>query len=195
MASTRIIAGSLKGRPIPFNPKAFGNAEITAGRVKEALFSILGDLHGKTFADFFAGSGQIAFEALSRGAKRILCCETDSDRFGFILKFAASLPESSKFILMNMPAQRAFRLAAKRGVCSDFIFLDPPYDKTKGETLIYGRLLEEIEKYGLAGNSGTVAIQHFAKNTLHEEYSAFRKITSRTYGTTSLTLYEKISDM
>ena len=41
----------------------------TASRVREALFSILGqDLGGRDFLDGFGGSGLITFEAISRGA-------------------------------------------------------------------------------------------------------------------------------
>ena len=80
----RIISGTLKGRTIPFNSRRFGNARITSGRVKEAVFSILGtDLSGKRFLDLFAGSGQIGFEAYSRGA-HVVMNDFDRRRHGLI---------------------------------------------------------------------------------------------------------------
>ena len=61
-----MIAGSHGGRPL-VAPR--GSATRPTGdRVREALFSILGDLDGLEVLDLFAGSGALAIEALSRGA-------------------------------------------------------------------------------------------------------------------------------
>ena len=51
----------------------------TPDRVRETLFNWLGqDLSGWRCLDAFAGSGALAFEAASRGAKEVLACETDA---------------------------------------------------------------------------------------------------------------------
>src|SRR3712207_6356584 len=60
----RIIAGNHKGRRLHAPP----NARPTSDRVREALFSILGDVTGAEVLDLFAGSGALGIEALSRGA-------------------------------------------------------------------------------------------------------------------------------
>jgi 16S rRNA (guanine966-N2)-methyltransferase len=40
----------------------------TSDRVREALFSILGDVRGSEVLDLYAGTGALGIEALSRGA-------------------------------------------------------------------------------------------------------------------------------
>ena len=60
-----------RGRPLrrPAAARARGRGtRPTADRVREALFSILGDVSGLRVLDLFAGSGALGIEALSRGA-------------------------------------------------------------------------------------------------------------------------------
>src|ERR1700726_1544694 len=62
----RVIGGVYGGRAL-VAPRGQA-ARPTSDRVREALFSILGDLGGLRVLDLFAGSGALAIEALSRGA-------------------------------------------------------------------------------------------------------------------------------
>ena len=62
----RVIAGTHGGREL-IAPKGRATRP-TSDRVREALFSILGDVTGLRVLDLFAGSGALAIEALSRGA-------------------------------------------------------------------------------------------------------------------------------
>lgn len=64
---TRIIGGDLRGRWIEFDPT--GRTRPMKDRVRESLFDLLGtDVRGAVAIDLFAGTGALAFEALSRGA-------------------------------------------------------------------------------------------------------------------------------
>ena len=192
MSTIRIVAGKYKGRAIPFNTKKYSNADITTQKVKEALFSIIGDLPGRAFVDLFGGSGQIALEALSRGASPVVCNEKDRDRFRFITSAVESLPEKHDIILLNMPASQALRLIAKRGIRPDYIFLDPPYIKEGSGVHLYRGILDDIEKQGDSLSGGTVIIQHFHKNVLPEMMGAFRKTREKEYGSTTLTFYKNV---
>ena len=66
----RIIAGKWRSRVIAAPPTA--STRPTADRTRETLFSMLasriGSFENLLVADLFAGSGALAFEALSRGA-------------------------------------------------------------------------------------------------------------------------------
>src|ERR1700735_1085813 len=62
----RVIAGTHGGRAL-VAPRGRATRP-TSDRVREALFSILGDVSGERVLDLFAGSGALAIEALSRGA-------------------------------------------------------------------------------------------------------------------------------
>jgi 16S rRNA (guanine966-N2)-methyltransferase len=70
------VAGELRGRKLHCNVGSY--LRPTPQRVREALFSILGDaVPGRMFVDVFAGTGVIGVEALSRGAKQALFIERD----------------------------------------------------------------------------------------------------------------------
>ena len=72
----RIVSGSLRGRrlTIQVNP----NLRPTPQRVREALFSLLGNaVPDRPFFDVFAGTGVNGLEAISRGASRVTFVERD----------------------------------------------------------------------------------------------------------------------
>jgi len=72
----RIVAGSLRGRKLTVQVSA--NLRPTPQRVREALFSILGNaVPGRPFYDVFAGTGVVGLEALSRGASSATFVERD----------------------------------------------------------------------------------------------------------------------
>ena len=72
----RVIAGVHRGRRL-LGPS--GQAiRPTSDRVKEALFSILGErTTGARVLDLYAGTGSIGSEALSRGAAHVTFVEAD----------------------------------------------------------------------------------------------------------------------
>src|SRR5947209_1518524 len=72
----RIVAGSLRGRKL--SVAVHPGMRPTPQRVREALFSILGNaVPGRPFVDLFAGTGVNGLEALSRGATSATFVERD----------------------------------------------------------------------------------------------------------------------
>ena len=72
----RIIAGYARGIRLAV-PDGGEPLRPTEDRVKESLFSTLGDLEGAVVLDLFAGTGALGLEALSRGAKEVVLVERD----------------------------------------------------------------------------------------------------------------------
>jgi 16S rRNA (guanine966-N2)-methyltransferase len=119
----RIVAGRFGGRRLAA-PRAAATRP-TADRVREALFSVLGDVGGARVLDLFAGSGALGLEALSRGAAEAT--------------FVDSSPAAIRAVRANLEAlglqaevrradARAFLRAARTaGRQYDLAFLDPPY--------------------------------------------------------------------
>jgi 16S rRNA (guanine(966)-N(2))-methyltransferase RsmD len=63
----RIIGGSFRGRTLTYSGDV--RTRPMKDRVREAMFNLLADrVRGKHAIDLFAGTGALAFEALSRGA-------------------------------------------------------------------------------------------------------------------------------
>ena len=68
------IAGVRVDLPASRRPAAGGappgrDVRPTSDRAREALFSMLGDVDGLEVLDLFAGTGALAIEAVSRGAR------------------------------------------------------------------------------------------------------------------------------
>ena len=84
----RIISGNFRGRRLEC-PKLV--TRPTLDRVREALFSILGDVSGLCVIDLYAGSGALGLEALSRGARHVTLVEADRGAVQVIRKNVASL--------------------------------------------------------------------------------------------------------
>ena len=119
----RVIAGELRGRRLVAPP---GEAtRPTADRVREALFSILGDVSGLRVLDLYAGSGALGIEALSRGAAAATF--VDSSRTA-VEAIRRNLSELGLDAAVRRQDALAYLAAAAAGDPYDLVFADPPYD-------------------------------------------------------------------
>ena len=78
----RVVAGAFKGRRLAAPRGA--RTRPTADRVREALFSMLGDVEGARVLDHYAASGALVIEALSRGAASAVYFDDDARAFAAI---------------------------------------------------------------------------------------------------------------
>lgn len=104
----------------------------TADRVREALFSILGDLHGLEVLDLFAGTGALGLEALSRGASRATFVELDRQAHEIVKRNVDATISDDRHAatIVKGDATRVVRSLALEGRRFDLVFFDPPYDDT-----------------------------------------------------------------
>jgi 16S rRNA (guanine966-N2)-methyltransferase len=119
----RVVGGSLRGRKWTF-PDVPG-LRPTPDRVRETLFNWLSPhIAGMRVLDLFAGSGALAFEALSRGAASATLVESDRAA-------AAELTATAKrFGLAQARIENADALGVVRAAAPgsyDVVFLDPPF--------------------------------------------------------------------
>lgn len=186
----RITAGSLRGRSIPFLNRKYGNADITPQKVKEALFSMLGEeLRARPFLDLFACSGQIGLEALSRGAEPVILNEPDRRRFMFIKSLVAEWGMEEKTLIRNFRARQCIRYLQSKGIRPGYIFIDAPYIKEKGPVPFYSDLLCFIAESEIPGKDSIIIVQHYSKNIVPDTAGSLRLRETRTYGTSSLSFY------
>jgi 16S rRNA (guanine966-N2)-methyltransferase len=116
----RIIAGAYGGRTLKA-PKG-ESTRPTSDRVREALFSILGDrVQDARVLDLFAGSGALGLEALSRGAHSVTFVDDDRAAIAAIKANLATLGAAAE--VRQTDALRFLRGALQY----DLILLDPPY--------------------------------------------------------------------
>lgn len=124
----RVISGSRRGARLTV-PR--GSAvRPTSDRVREALFSILGDVQGAHVLDLFAGSGALGIEALSRGASDATLVDSATAAVSAIRRNLEALGFSA-----DVRRQRALQFlesAKTAGRQYDLVFLDPPYRHAGG---------------------------------------------------------------
>ena len=121
----RVIAGTYGGRSLV--APAGRETRPTSDRVREALFSILGDqVQGRSVLDLFAGSGALGIEALSRGADSATLVDSGPTATRAIERNLAGLGiEGAE--LVRRDALAFLRTARETGRQYDLVFLDPPY--------------------------------------------------------------------
>lgn len=120
----RIITGSAKG--IRLKTLEGDATRPTAERVKEAVFSMLcGDIEGREVLDLFSGSGQLALEALSRGASFAVMLDSSPSAIKIITENAEKTRLSDRCDIKREDYLGYIR--KNRGKHFDIVFLDPPY--------------------------------------------------------------------
>jgi 16S rRNA (guanine966-N2)-methyltransferase len=124
----RVIGGRYGGRTL-VAPR--GRATRPTGdRVREALFSILGDVSGTRVLDLFAGSGALAVEALSRGAASATLIDSSAAAVDAIRRNIGALELDAR--VHRRDALTFLRAARGRPEQYDLVFLDPPYRSVSG---------------------------------------------------------------
>jgi 16S rRNA (guanine966-N2)-methyltransferase len=119
----RVIAGTHGGRELTA-PKGRATRP-TSDRVREALFSILGDVSDLMVLDLFAGSGALGIEALSRGAAQATLVDSGRAAVTAMRRNLEVLGLDAEVVAQ--PAARFLGAALRDGRQYDLVFLDPPY--------------------------------------------------------------------
>lgn len=121
-----MIAGRFRGRRLRSAPGP--GLRPTSDRVREAMFSILGDApRGARVLDLYAGTGALALEALSRGAKRATCVERDPRALAVLERNVADLGLEGEVEIARTEALDYCRRIIQDGAAFEMVFCDPPY--------------------------------------------------------------------
>lgn len=140
----RIIAGRLGGRQF-LSPKG-NRTHPMSDKARGALFNALGDITGLSLLDAFAGSGAMAFEAISRGAKRVTAVDIETNAFKAMTESAAELDVEDQIEIVRANVGGWFK-SSRQDQRFDVIICDPPYDAL--QLPIIERLSSKINVGGL----------------------------------------------
>lgn len=121
----RIIAGRLGGRQF-ISPKG-NRTHPMSDKARGALFNALGDITGLSLLDAFAGSGAIAFEAISRGAKCATAIDIETNAFKAMTESAAGLEINEQIEIVRANVGGWFK-SSRQDQRFNIIVCDPPYD-------------------------------------------------------------------
>jgi 16S rRNA (guanine966-N2)-methyltransferase len=93
---------------------------------------MLGDLEGARVLDLFAGTGALAIEALSRGARSAVFVERDAEAVKVLKANLAALGIASEAAeVRRADALEALRSAQASRETYDLVFIDPPYGRAR----------------------------------------------------------------
>lgn len=171
----RIIAGKYGSRIIKA-PRGYTTHPM-GERPRSALFNSLGDMTGLEVWDAFAGSGALAIESVSRGAKLAVATERD--------------PKAYLAAKANVEKLRAHEVSVVKASCKawastnvdkkfDVIFCDPPYNDLQLSTVF--ALISHLKPNGLM-------VLSYPGSEEVPEASGVVVVDNRNYGDAALAYY------
>lgn len=174
----RITGGKYRGRIIACPP---GEIRPAMDRMRESLFSILGDITDSSFLDLFSGSGVVGIEAASRGAGVVHLVEKDGKKRATILRNIACVETDIKLFITDVS-----RFIPRAKQCYDIVYADPPFP-LRGKT----DLAELIARRNLLVPQGLFIIHYPAEeqSSWPLRFGPLEWIDERAYGRSLLRFY------
>jgi 16S rRNA (guanine966-N2)-methyltransferase len=151
----RLIAGKFRSRRL----KGPGTLRLrpTSDKLRETLFNILGPaVEDSLFVDLYAGTGAIGMEAISRGAREVILIESNPKAAKLIRDNLAALEIFSEAQLIEADVLAGLSKLSGRHLMADFIFLDPPYERSEEAA----RALGFLDASHLIAPRGVVIVEH-----------------------------------
>ena len=187
----RIIAGSAGGLRLTC-PKG-ADIRPTADRVRESVFNILAaSVTDARVLDLFAGTGALAIEALSRGARECVLVERRRPCAAAIRENLAKTGFADRAQLIVADAF-AFPGDAGAPAPFDIIFLDPPYrfsDVCPAGSRV-ARLIGRLAAPELLAPGGRVIFEHGSKADVPDAFGAAALTDRRRYGSTTVSFFSR----
>lgn len=180
----KIISGIYKGR----NIEGFDidGTRPTMDRVKESLFATIQNyIDDSICLDLFSGSGNLAFEALSEGAKYAYLVDKNIKAVNTIKKNINNIGIKDIEVL-NLDYKKALSYFNEKAIKFDLIFLDPPY-----KTTFIEESLKLIDEYNLLNEDGLIVCE--SDNLDRIIYSNnFKAVKDKKYGDKYVVLLKKV---
>jgi 16S rRNA (guanine966-N2)-methyltransferase len=175
MPDVRVTGGELRGRRLRV-PKT--GVRPSTGRLREAIFSMLGTVDGARVLDLFAGSGALGIEALSRGAAEATFVDRRTEA---VSRNLTDLGLTARVDRSDVAAWLRRESASSAGPLYDLVFCDPPYTLAAGLDADLRAGLEQI-----VDREGKLVLETAARQPLDLELPMIKE---REYGDTLLRIH------
>lgn len=181
----KIISGKYKGKNLLDIPEI----RPTTGRLREALFNIIYSNFGTqdfVFADLCCGTGSIGFEALSRGAQKVIFIDNERKIVNTMERNAENLQiddEKLECLQIDLSRKDLFPIQLLKNV--DIIFLDPPY----GIDLLT-KILRNIDNKELLQHNKLIFVETDIYNKIDNEFENLKLLQQKKYGRNLLYVFE-----
>lgn len=181
----RIIAGKFKGRKLR-SPLSL-EVRPTSDRLRETLFNIISaQVERSSFLDLCAGSGAVAIEALSRGARHVTVVDRSRKMCQLItanLELCA-VPTEQAQVVQAEAVDFVRRAIRDRPPPWDLVFFDPPYDSPYVDVI---KVLSEAPH--LFSKNAVVIVEHYHKKDLPDQLGTMIRKRVLKQGDSSLSFY------
>ncbi len=153
----------------------------TLDRVKEALFNIIQSyIYDAKVLDLFSGSGALAIESISRGAKYAISCDNSKKAIQIIKTNIQKCHFTEEIEVINKDYKKT--LEDMKDKKFDIIFLDPPYKTDFGIDAI-----EIIMKNNMLEEEGMVVFETDRENEYIDSIKEYANVLNvRKYGRVKL---------
>ena len=131
----RVIAGTYRHRLLAWPND--NSIRPTKDRIREAIFSALGDISNLSFLDLYAGSGAMGIEAISRGVAISYFVDISKEALRTIKANVKSLNiPVNQYQIFEDYDENVLDTFIKDKKQVDIVFLDPPYKQGRYEEII-----------------------------------------------------------
>jgi len=180
----RIIAGKFRGRKLQeFDVES---TRPTLDRIKEPLFSILAPyMEGARVLDLFSGTGNLALESISRGAKFAWANDINKNALKVIIGNVRLTGTENCVKITGKDYAKCLKQINAEGEKFDIIFLDPPY-AIKYES----KILELIVEYDILNKGGIIVLESDKRKEININIPELNLKDERTYGRVIIRFYE-----
>jgi 16S rRNA (guanine966-N2)-methyltransferase len=175
----RVIAGELGGRRL-VAPRGW-KVRPTSDRVREAIFSALGDVASARVLDLYCGTGALAIEALSRGAEHAVLVDRDTRAaLGNVERLG--LGGRAELVRADVPRWLASRPEGREAPRFDLVFVDAPYR-------LADRVGQELDTRlpRLLDEGGRAIVESGARRPLR--IASLERLRHRRYGAADVAFY------
>lgn len=170
----RIISGKFRGRRLS-HFKA-DHIRPTTDRVKESIFNKLqGTVDGARVLDLFSGTGNLACEAISRGAVSVDAVELSKKSIAIIRENLGLLEIEDEVTVICEDVLKYLRRYA--GAPYDLILADPPFTEKLADAV-----LGELGQSAAVGPDTVIMIESSSHETVQDSYPGLSKTDERDYG-------------
>lgn len=177
----RIVAGKFKSRII--NAPLGDNTRPSSDKTRQAIFNVIAPyVYDANVLDIFSGSGALAIEAISRGAKKATLIDNNADAIKCIKNNISTLKINEQCNVIYDD----YKVIENLNESFDIILLDPPYKLN-----VIDEIIKIIEDNKLLNENGIIVFESDKEHVINYEIDGY-VIKNKKYGIAHVTFLYKI---
>lgn len=183
---TQIIGGKYKG--IKLDLPELATTRSTKSIIRESVFNTLAhDIVDSVFIEVFGGSGSMAIEALSRGAKEVYAIEIDKQAFKVLLENKRKIDQNTCTFILGDTFKEVPKIIENISQ-NIYLYFDPPFSYRENMEDIYKKSFELLQT--IPAQKVALAIyEHMSILETPNIIGNFQKIKTKKFGKSSLSYY------